>query len=300
MYWIEQVDQNGVLALSFKNAIRSNKNRKPIDVAVDAVKRITERYPPPYTIFASGGVDSQACIYAWLKSGVEFKVVFVKYENEFNEHDFTELRAFKDKYNFDLEILNFSVISFLTTELEKYALKYECVSPMICTHFAMSEMIDYGTVVFSGSLSGYYFNQISLIESAWRNYTIKSNRNIIGNFFGIEDPELTFAFVSIYQTISKTVENDPNIDKSIELYGRPLHNYKIKYLTYQEGGFPVIPQEIKFSGFEKIKDYCDIHFPITPRERLIYLTQPSKRAFEIKFRYPWYSRVNMNRIKIIY
>jgi hypothetical protein len=298
MYWIEQADQNGVSVLSFKNIIRSN--RKPIDIAVDAVKRITERYPAPYTIFASGGVDSQACIYAWIKSGVEFKVVFVKYENQFNEHDFTELQTFREKYNFDLEILNFDVIPFLTTELEKYVLQYECVSPMVCTHFAMSEMIDYGTVIFSGTLGGHYFNKISLIESAWRNYTIKSKRNIIGNFFGIEDPELTFAFVNTYQTITKTVKNDPNTDMSITIYERPVYSYKIKWLTYQESGFPVIPQEIKLSGFEKIKDYCDIHFPITPKERLIYASRPSKRAFEIKFRYPWYTRVNLNNMQIIY
>ena len=53
-------------------------------------------------------------------------------------------------------------------------------------------------------------------------------------------------------------------------------------------------------GFEKIKDYCDIHFPITPKERLMYMTQSSKRAFEIKFRYPWIGKVNSEQLKIIY
>lgn len=171
---------------------------------------------------------------------------------------------------------------------------------MICTHFAMSEMIDYGTVIFSGSANGIYMNKILLVETAWVNYTVSSKRNIIGNFFGIEDPELTFAFIDIHQRISNQMVNDPNIDKSIKIYGRPLYSYKIKCLTYQEAGFPVIPQEIKLSGFEKIKDYCDIHFPITPKERLIHSGQPSKRAFEIKFRYPWHGKVKSDEIKIIY
>jgi hypothetical protein len=74
----------------------------------------------------------------------------------------------------------------------------------------------------------------------------------------------------------------------------------IKYRTYQQGGFPVIPQEIKLTGFEKIKDYCDVHFPITPKERLNYMGQQSKRAFEIKFRYPWLSKVKIEELKIIY
>jgi hypothetical protein len=60
MYWIPEINDSKIKALSFKNAIFSK--RAPIDIAVDAVKRITERYPPPYTLFASGGVDSQSCI----------------------------------------------------------------------------------------------------------------------------------------------------------------------------------------------------------------------------------------------
>ena len=298
MYWIPEINDSKIKALSFKNAIFSK--RAPIDIAVDAVKRITERYPPPYTLFASGGVDSQSCIYAWLKSGVDFKVVFVKYENDFNEHDFVELQLFKEKYNFDLEILNFNVIPFLTTQLEKYAINYNCISPMLCTHFAMSEMVKDGTVIFSGVLAGSYITELNMLEIAWLNYTKLSKRNIIGHFFGIEDPELLFAFIDIYQRVLNQIVNDPNIDKSINIYNRPLYDYKIKYLTYQEGGFPVIPQEIKLSGFEKIKDYCDIHFPITPKERLMYMTQFSKRAFEIKFRYPWIGKVNSEQLKIIY
>jgi hypothetical protein len=299
MYWLEHTSINGVPAISVKNAIYSK--RLPIDIAVDAVKRITERYPPPYTLFASGGVDSQACIYAWIKSGVEFKVVFVKYENDFNEHDFTELQAFKKEYNFDLSILNFNVIPFLTTDLEKYVLQYNCISPMICTHFAMSEMINHGTVIFSGSANGSFMSNLPLVETSWVNYTKLSNRNIIGNFFGIEDPELTFAFVDTYHRIHEQIENDPNTDKSFGMHGRIMYQYQIKCLTYQRCGFPVIPQEIKLTGFEKIKDYCDIHFPITPRERLIYMgNYRSKRAFEIKFRYPWIAKVNSRDIKLIY
>lgn len=299
MYWLKHTDANGAPAISVKNAIYSK--RLPIDIAVDAVKRITERYPPPYTLFASGGVDSQACIYAWIKSGVEFKVVFVKYENNFNEHDFAELQAFREKYNFDLTILNFDVIPFLTKDLEKYVLQYNCISPMICTHFAMSEMIEDGTVIFSGAANGSFMFNLSLVETSWVNYTLSSKRNIIGNFFGIEDPELTFAFVDSYQHIRRQIENDPNTDKSIEMHGRRVYQYQIKCLAYQQCGFPVIPQEIKLTGFEKIKDYCDINFPCTPKERLMYIGNGrSKRAFEIKFRYPWISKVNSREIKIIY
>lgn len=297
MYWIEPVIDSGKLALSVKNAIYSN--RLPIDIAVDTVKKITERYPPPYTLFASGGVDSQACIYSWIKAGVDFKVIFVKYENDFNEHDFVELESFKKIYDFDLEILDFNVIKFLTSDLEKYVLKYKCISPMVCTHFAMSEMISEGTVVFSGNYALPNSPKISLVDMAWFNYKNISGRNIVPSFF-MEDPELVFSFHKIHVDVENKVNNDPEYDISIRIHNRSLWLYKIKYMTYQEAGFPVIPQDIKLTGFEKIKDYCDVNFPTTVNERLKYGSMPSKRAFEIKFRYPWMKMVNDYLPKLIY
>jgi hypothetical protein len=297
MYWIDAIHESGILSYSLKKAIYSD--RLPIDIAVDSVKRISERYPPPYTLFASGGVDSQACIYAWIKSGVEFKVIFVRYENNFNDHDFIELQAFREKYNFQLEILEFNVIDFLTTDLEKYVLTYNCISPMICTHFAMSEMITNGTVVFSGNYALPNNSKLSFVETAWLNYRITSRRNIVPCFF-FEDPELVFSFTDIHAQTELEIVNHPDYDPLLKLYDRPVWSYKIKYLTYQKAGFPVIPQEIKLSGFEKIKDHCDQQFPVTVKELLKYGSMHSKRSFEIKFRYPWIKLVNEPLPRVVY
>lgn len=297
MYWIEPITVSGQPALSYKNVIYSN--RLPIDIAVDTVKRITERYPPPYTLFASGGIDSQACIYAWAKSGIPFKVVFVQYENEFNLHDFCGLPEIIEHYKLELEVLRFDVLSFLKNNLKEYVLKYNCVSPMICTHFAMSEIIKDSTVVFSGNYTLPNSSVISPVDWSWLNYKNISKRNIIPSFF-MEDPELVFSFHKIHAEVDLNVSKDPAYDTSIKIHNRSVWQYKVKYLTYQQAGFTVIPQEIKLTGFEKIKDYCDVHFPITSRERVKYASMPSKRSFEIKFRYPWLQLVNEHMPKIIY
>ena len=62
--------------------------------------------------------------------------------------------------------------------------------------------------------------------------------------------------------------------------------YDIKINRFKQAGFPVIPQQNKFSGFEKIKDYYDkVPNLVTLKDRLQYANKPSKRAFDIAFRY---------------
>ena len=123
MYWIKKLPTLGAQRfVSYENIVITDRN--PIDVAVDTVKDIAKRYPAPYTVFASGGVDSQACIYSWLQSGVDFEVVFVNYENNFNTHDFVELELMQQKYGFKLIELNDSDISNLDDHLPKKLLKY--------------------------------------------------------------------------------------------------------------------------------------------------------------------------------
>ena len=170
---------------------------------------------------------------------------------------------------------------------------------MICTHFAMSETVQDGTIIFSGNYALPSSTTLSFVETMLMNYKNISGRNIVPSFF-FEDPELVFSFHKIHVENKLIVMNDPNRDSATKIYDRELWPYKIKYLTYQKGGFPVIPQEIKLTGFEKIKEYCDIHYPITKKERLKYSSMQSKRAFEIKFRYPWLNIIPMHLPKVIY
>ena len=117
MYWIKKLPTNGKQrVVSYENLVFTD--RKPIDVAIDTVKHIAEKYPAPYTLFASGGIDSQSCICAWLQSGVDFEVVFVRYENDFNIHDFAELELMQKQYGFKIKILDFIIRNGILEALE--------------------------------------------------------------------------------------------------------------------------------------------------------------------------------------
>lgn len=298
MYWIKKLPTVGNQRfVSYENLIHTT--RKPIDVAIDTVKRIAERYPAPYILFASGGIDSQACIYSWLKSGIDFEVVFVNYENNFNKHDFVELELMQQQYKFKLKTLEFNVIDFLTTKLKDYVTRYKTISPMLCTHFAISEMITEGTVIFSGNYSPPCPEYLDYPTESWMNYLEATKRKMVPCFF-LEDPELATAFYKIHDVeYSNIEERFPNPIKNIN--GQYHWEYKVKCAVYTNAGFPIIPQTYKATGFEKIKDYCDIHYPPTPHERLKYSDMPSKRAFEIKFRYPWLKLIpeSLHHIKVV-
>jgi hypothetical protein len=62
---------------------------------------------------------------------------------------------------------------------------------------------------------------------------------------------------------------------------------KVKY--YQNLGFPVIPQECKLTGFEKVKDYYDEYFwdLVTPKMKLKYSSRLSRRTYDLLLRYPY-------------
>ena len=69
--------------------------------------------------------------------------------------------------------------------------------------------------------------------------------------------------------------------------GNPLPMYETKLALYQKAGFPVIAQEQKLTGFEEVKNYCDLHYKdlITLQDKLaITPSTNSKRTFDLLFR----------------
>jgi hypothetical protein len=133
------------------------------------------------------------------------------------------------------------------------------------------------------------------------NYLEVTKRKMIPCFF-LSDPELATAFYKIHDNEYSNIE-ERFTDQSCNINGQANWEYNVKCAIYKQAGFPIIAQSYKATGFEKIKDFCDVHFPINLKERLVYSTMPgSKRAFEIKFRYPWIKIVPeySTHIKIIY
>jgi hypothetical protein len=255
-------------------------NNKPLlEVSSRVINEITKKYPPPYYLMVSGGMDSQLMIWCWLRANVDFIPVSVRYtgasdfKDVLNEHDLVELNTFAENNNISVQYKDFDVIHFLENDLESYAMKYQCTSPQICTYMAMSEMIQTGTVFFSGNFArelGYTYTILGL-----KRYTDISKRNFIP-FFLLHDPEL--AGVHVPLAVKPT---DYGIDK---------------FKSYSSLGVPVVLQSKKQTGFEAIKDYYDTRKDLTvpPNIRLKYASMPSKRKFDLLFRY-----MLMEKIKYI-
>jgi hypothetical protein len=238
------------------------------------INSIVATYPEPYTIFATGGVDSQAVIQMWLKSGHKFNVVSVRYKDEFNKHDLETLSKFSKQFNIAVRYIDFDIINFLENQLEHYVLKYRCSSPQICAHMAFSELVPEGTVIFSGNIpssSGLDFNTELLALYTYRDTT----RPTLIPFFLMEDKDIAGACLRKCFEIVKPFSGSEHYENKCNLYN---------YL-----GLTVIPQEEKLTGFEKLKEYYQPKQHLVDRQlRLRCSGQPSQWVFDIFFRYRWY------------
>lgn len=271
--------------VSFKK-IKTNKTL--LEIINSAISDLTNNYPPPYTLMVSGGVDSQSMLWVWQQSAVPFTAISVKYMSPdksqcFNEYDLRELKTFSEKNSIPVKYIEFNIIDFLEHRLTDYTSKYQCSSPQICTHMAMSEAITSGTVIFSGNLAAH----VHYTYTMWglKRYADISNRPFIP-YFLLHTPEL-----------ANIVEFD-----RVEVPNRvsTLDNYQDKVKSLHDLGIPVVPQPTKQNGFEKIKEYYDqFSERVTFMDRIKYSRMPSKRVFDILFRYRVGDKIPYND-KVIY
>lgn len=251
-----------------------------------AVENIEKTYPGPYTLMCSGGQDSQAMISCWLQANVPFNIVSIRYISEgifFNEHDLKTLETFAKNQNLTVEYKDFDVINFLENELDFYANEYDCSSPQICTHMKMSELIESGTVLFSGNyISKPEINNGNIYGNGWAvNYTLfgmhryslkisTKNKTIIP-FFLAHNSNLAFSF--------------PAPDNTT-----PAISVTVTYIInkYHRSDFPIILPPLKYTGFEELKNYYDKYYSrVNTITRLTFAHKPSKRIFDLLFRYPY-------------
>jgi hypothetical protein len=266
---------NSILHIDLSSHKISNEETQPLEASISAIHTIEKSCPPPYTLFCSGGVDSQAMIWSWHLSGIPFNVVSIKYVSNgiwFNEHDLIELHQFSELHKIKVEYKEFDVISFLENNLSDIANTYDCDSPQICTHIKMTEVIQKGTILFSGN---YIFRDPGVTNThlGLQRYSesITNDTRTIIPFFFLHDPVLAYSFIPLFE-----------LHKITSGYSTP--NY------YKLAGFPVIAQPKKLTGFEVLKEYYDnpkFNERITAMDRLLYANRPSKRTFDILFRHPY-------------
>lgn len=283
MNWIHvtQIEEDTVVV---NMAVSSSHSMAPLEAAVYTVHEIVQSYPPPYTLMLSGGIDSQAMAYAWKQSGVEFQSVSVKYNNDMNSHDLESLTEFSQLHDIPIQYINFDLLTFLSDEYDHWASSYNCASPCICAYMKMSEEIKDGTVIFSGNfLSNTSTTQHILdytILGLYR-YAKQSTKSVVPFFF-IETPELAYSFLPY-----------------TELVGGDGYDFKSN--MYRLAGFPIIPQPQKYSGFEKVKDYYDLHYSHlqSVKDKLQFAGKRSKRTFDQLLRYPYERKLGVPTLRFI-
>lgn len=266
--------------VNFENAKFTDRSLS--EVAKDAITKITKEYPAPYTIMLSGGIDSQAMLWCWKQSGVPFRSVCIRYVdndgNILNNHDISNLKKVSEYHNISVDYIDFNVINFLENYLNEYATKYQCTSPQITTYMCMSEIIYMGTVLFSGDFLATAFYDYTIY--GLKRYSDITKRNVIP-FFLLHDAELTTALTKEY----KLLRNHSLLSYSYNNDWRK-NSYLDKVNSMKKIGIPVFQQETKYSGFEKIKEIYDTRNDlVSTYDRIRFSNKPSKRNFDILFRY---------------
>lgn len=257
-----------------------NKNifSNPLKQALDAVKKITESYPGPYSLMGSGGIDSQAMIYAWEVSGVPYTIYHYTYD-DLNLIDTEAMTKFVRKIGIESKIVysNFKVIDFLESEdLGNLAQQIDCVSPQILTHCKLIDQTP-GTVILSGNFLNGRVAHMNYSHYGLQRYTDRLRQNTVPFFF-MYTPELAYSFFKIGSNIK--LDNKPEY---------MIADYYIRYQTYLHANFKIYPQVNKKTGFEKIKELYDSK-KIDPKLKLKYGTESSQRPFDYLFRYKLYER----------
>lgn len=247
----------------------------PLLNGIEAVKLITKNYLPPYTLLVSGGIDSQAMIYVWYKSKIPFNLVHFNY-NGFNNSETEIIKQYANSLGIShlLKIKNFNVIEFInSSEYINYAKKYDCNSPHILTYMKLAESVE-GTTLMSGNLSDFKWNGINYTIYGLMRYAELSKSDFIPFFF---------------QSTAKLAYScfDSNkISKSLDAYESRINCYKRFEVPL------IIPTEGKLTGFEKIKEMYD-ETKVSNGLRFKYLSMPSKRPFDIIYRYGLFEHIGL-------
>lgn len=281
---VKQINQDWLLQVP-----RQQKTDiKGLDAALFTIDHIKKKYPPPYTLCLSGGLDSQAMLYSWIRSGQEFRTYSAVYNDNFNNHDLEILSSLEQIYNIKINFQNFDIINFLFDEHINFVNTYRCGSPHMTTFMKFIEIINEGTVIFSGQPMG------QLLPTGHRRLTIDTNNFAIYRYalstkrsvvpwFLLETSEIAYGLI------------DPNY------LGKCPHEEK--YLKYRKNGFEVILPKNKYSGFEKIKDYFDQNYShlVKPNDKLIRKqTQNSLRTFDVLFRNKYELKFASDKYQIKY
>ncbi len=242
---------------------------QPLDEAVTAANIILDTYPQPINILLSGGIDSQAMVEAFIKTGRnDFTVVCFEFKNDLNDYDVYWAKSHAEHFGYSLSIIPFDIVGFHETCLIDIARETNNHSPHIISHVGMIDSIE-GTCVLAG-------NPIGRIENARYidvpNYSLigtmrYKSKPVVGQFF-LFTPELVYSFLKLQTSFSEA--------------------YRDKAARYQAAGFSLVLPPKKYHGFERLKEHYDqFEDRVSKRTRRHFNAKyGSDRIYDHMFRHP--------------
>lgn len=149
----------------------------------------------------SGGIDSECVIKSFLEAGIDFKVVTTKFKGELNDYDLYYARKFCREHGVDLTEIEIDIEHFLENELEEYAFKLNCNSPIFPSHLKLWDSLDgfivagHGDPIFRRieSTNNWYF-QVKENEDTVYRYFKWRNRTGAPGFYAYT-PEMILSFM---------------------------------------------------------------------------------------------------------
>lgn len=250
--WITSAFENDARIISQKSVMwRIDEatifKEASIGPMIDAVRRMPLGAAPWVSL--SGGVDSQAACLLMHQAGINFEIAILEFNDGFNSMDTSSAIEFCDEHGFKYNIFKLDILNFLTRELNTYVTRYECPSPQFSAHFKFFETLMAAksptSIICGGNTpfmqGGNWVFNTSRSQNAWTVFSQRNNQPMIGNFLCWSQD---IAFPLMMSTDDIPILKNPEVDR-----------YEAKVQGMHRLGIEVTPQEMKFNGFEKLKEY---------------------------------------------
>jgi hypothetical protein len=204
----------------------------------------------------SGGADSQAMIQCWQEANLKFDTAILVFNDGLNSHDTDHARLFCEQHNIIPILININIVEYLTRDHYILAEKYRCTSPQFSAHYKMFDILrDMGYTGICCGGTAFAKDETCwgpALSAAQLNYLEYAKINeypIMGNFLGYY-PDLCWSIAILTPSqFNWKVSINESLEKAT------LRRYLAKVQGYRRHGFSIIPQENKFTGFEKVKEY---------------------------------------------
>lgn len=248
--------------------------RQPLDFkeeCIETAKLIYEKSNGNVVILYSGGVDSEVVCESFRLANLPFKLVSMRFNNNYNDHDISYVKKYSQKYNLKVDWLELDILEFWLTESYKLAEISQVNTPQFTPlQWALDQIHDYVVLGsaeclfkkevpkdYEPGLSPYERSKWYLLEkefvSGLYKHQLYRGKNACIGFFQYT-PEIMLSYMNIPYV--KDLYNDKIIGK--------LSTVTSKHKIYKM--YFGVDERKKYTGYEKLGPYDKFHREILTKK----------------------------------